>query len=218
MREVVKPTIKYKKAVAAMNDVNLEKVVADTNINYGHSPYAFERIALWLKFNEHMLINDIVEYLANGEGNKHQINIHKNSWIRWATPNHKYQSNNMYYDTWLMVRNALNSLLAKQNRSISDFTHVSTYSPENIAGLRKALGLNQADFAEILGLASPQVVEKIESKSIVVNKTGMGYEDWEIMLDRLEKALALKRERGNKILEDDETEVEEQETNTLEES
>lgn len=213
MRKVIKQTTKYNLAVAAMKEFDFDDLVAKSTKNYGHSPYAFERIGLYLKYNEQMVsrvkkkgvdiyvdqvkgmtVDGIVEHLAKGSKKAPGIKIHRNSWIRWATPKHKYQSNNMYYETWVPVRDSLNELLAKTNRSIADFTNGSTYSPENLGALRKGTGLSTSRFAEIIGVANGSVVEELESSDPSINTRGMGYEDWLMVLDRVHTALKLKLE------------------------
>lgn len=211
MRKTIKPTTKYKAAVAAMNELGFDDLVAKATKVYGHSPYAFARIGLYLKYNEQMVsrikkkgvdifvdqvkgmtVDGIVEHLAKGSKNSPGVEIHRNSWIRWATPKHKYQSNNMYYKTWVLVRDLLNELLAKTNRSIQDFTNGPTYSPENLTALREATGLSTNEFAEIIGVANGSVIEELESTDVSVNKRGMGYDDWSMVLDRVHTALKLK--------------------------
>lgn len=213
MRKEIKPTAKYKQAIIDMKEVAFDALVSEASKTYGHSPHAFGRIGLYLKYNEQMVskvkkkgedsyidqvkgmtVDGIVEFLAKDDNKTPSVEIHRNSWIRWATPNHKYQSNNMYHETWVMVRDSVNELLARTERSIKDFTHEPTYSPENLNNLREALGIDAGQLAEIIGVANSSVVEELENQDVEVNPRGMGYSDWLMVLDRVKAALALKKE------------------------
>lgn len=217
MRKTIKPTAKYKQAVVAINDIAYDDLVTASSVSYGHSPHAFESTTLYLKYHEQMVakikkkgeeelvdqvkgmtVDGIVDYLAEGRNSKDGVEIHRNSWIRWSTPNHKYQSNNMYYQTWCLVRDSLNELLARTNRSIGDFTHAPTYSPENLTALREALGLEPNELAEIIGVAGGSVIEDLETLDPAENMRGMGYGDWLMVLERVKEALKLKSSQAGK--------------------
>lgn len=219
MRKVIKPTTKYRQAVVAIKDVSFDTLISEATKTYGHSPCAFERIGLYLKYNEKMVskikkkgeesyidqvkgmtVDGIVDFLAESGYKTPAVAIHRNSWIRWATPNHKYQSNNMYYETWVLVRDRMNELLAKTDRSIGDFTNKPTYSPENLRSLRENLGLDVNSMAEIIGVASGTVIEELENPDAAINTRGMGYGDWLMVLDRVKAALNLKLEHGSDYL------------------
>lgn len=188
----IKPSLPYRKAVLKMHYLDIDQFAISEGSHQGHSPYAFEKITLWLRYQHGMSINDIIDYLAKFDSKSGLIKIHKNSWVRWSTPQQKGQSSNMLYETWVPVKEAINSLLSSHKRQISDFTNEPTYTPEFTRKIRETLQLDHDEFAEILGLASAENASLLENTDPRENKRGMGYEDWAGLLDKLRLAQQLK--------------------------
>lgn len=189
----IKPDIGYRKAVSEMRAIDIYSFLAREKMNNGHSPYAFERIALWLKYQRGMSVSDVVEHLSEFKDESGKLkNVHKNSWFRWSTPSRTDQSNNIYYETWVPLRDAINALLISRDRSIDDFTHEPTYTPENAKRIRKALGLDHNKFARIVGFTSGKIAEQMEDTDPTINRRGAGFDDWKEMIHRIDQARIFK--------------------------
>lgn len=189
----IKPDTGYRKAVSEMRAIDIYSFIAKEKMGDGHSPYAFERIALWLKYQRSMSVSDVIKYLSDFKEDSGKLkNVHQNSWFRWSTPSRSDQSNNIYYETWVPLRDAINALLASHGRSVSDFTHEPTYTPENIKTIRKALGLDHAKFARIVGFTSAKIAEQMEDVDPISNRRGAGFDDWKEIIHRIDQARIFK--------------------------
>ena len=174
----IKQDMSYRKSLSQMRVLDVQDFVSKENTDVGHSPYAFEKIALWLKYQCGMSVGDVVEYLSNFKDKSGKLKkVHKNSWFRWSSPSLATQSNNIYYDTWLPLRSATNALLARHGRDVDDFTQEPTYTPRNFVRLRVALGLDYNGFAKITGLTNGRIVRKMEIEDPSINRRGAGFDD-----------------------------------------
>lgn len=198
MQKLINPIesdVYHRKAVLKMYDAQLISVIDDISRRYiGHSPYALEKITVWLRYHHHMTINDIVRYLSSDKHDFVPLKLHRNSWVRWSTPNKKGQTTNMHYETWVLLERAVNPLLLEYDRSVADFTYEPTYTPAAMKALREALRLSHDDFSMVVGLASSETVFELEREDISINSRGIGFEDWANILHKLKQAQLLKKE------------------------
>ncbi|MGP9666545.1 hypothetical protein [Psychrobacter sp. AOP31-A1-22] len=189
----IKPDIGYRKAVSEMRAIDIYSFIAREKMEKGHSPYAFERITLWLKYQRGISVTDIIKHLSEfNDESKKLKKVHKNSWFRWSTPSRTDQSNNIYHETWVPLRDAINALLASRSRSIDNFTHEPTYTPENIALIRQALGLDYNKFARIVGFTSGKIAKQMEDTDPTNNRRGAGFDDWKEIIRRIDQARIFK--------------------------
>lgn len=191
----IKPDLNYRKAVSEMCALDIYSLIAREKMSNGHSPYAFERIALWLKYQRGMSVSDVVKHLSEfKDENGNRKAVHKNSWFRWSTPSRTDQSNNIYYETWLPLRSAIDALLVDHGRSVDDFTHEPTYTPQNIKLIREALGLDHNKFARIVGFTSGKIAAQMEDTDPINNKRGAGFDDWKEIIHRIDRARMFKEQ------------------------